>query len=145
MTPLWKYNHAVFLVVIGALAWLVPGAGHFALDERKRGIIIFVVITLTFITGLYVGSVGVVDPVNAKPWFAAQLMNSPAVLLVGEHVADEYRLAKQMNDPKLAYIVYGRSGEVGQIYTSIAGLLNLLCVVNAIYSAHLRGVEGAST
>jgi hypothetical protein len=68
MMSLWKYNHALFLVVIGALAWLVPGAGHFALDERKRGIIIFVVITLTFITGLYVGSDGIVDPVNAKTW-----------------------------------------------------------------------------
>ncbi len=143
MMPLWKYNHALFLVVIGALAWLVPGAGHFALGERKRGVLIFVVLALTFVTGLYVGSIGVVDPVNARPWFAAQLMNSPAVLLVGDRVADAYRLARQRNDPKLAYIVYGRAGEVGQIYTSIAGLLNLLCVVNAIYSAHLRAIEEA--
>lgn len=144
MTALWKYNHTLFLVVIGALAWLVPGAGHFALDEKKRALVIFVVIGLTFLTGLYVGSIGVVDPVNAKPWFAAQLMNSPAVLLVGDRVADAYRLAKQRNDPKLAYIVYGRAGEVGQIYTSIAGLLNLLCIVNAVYSAHVRRVEGAN-
>jgi hypothetical protein len=143
MTPAGKCNHASFLVMIGALAWLVPGAGHFALNEKKRGVVIFVVIALTFLTGLYVGSIGVVDPVNAKPWFAAQLMNSPAVLLVGDHVADAWHLARQRNDPKLAYLVYGRAGEVGQIYTSIAGLLNLLCIVNAVYSAHLRRVERA--
>jgi hypothetical protein len=143
MTQWYKSNHALFLVVIGALAWLVPGAGHFALDEKKRGIVIFVVIALTFIVGLYVGSIGVVDPVNAKPWYAAQLMNSPGVLILGGHVADTYRTAREKGDPQLAYLVYGRAGEVGQIYTSIAGLLNLLCIVNAIYTAHLRGVGEA--
>ena len=39
--------------------------------------------------------------------------------------------------------VYGRAGEVGQIYTSIAGLLNLLCIVNAVYTAHLRVLKEA--
>ncbi len=79
--------------------------------------------------GLYIGSIGVIDPVNAKPWYAAQVMNSPLVILLG-------RVAASGNYP-----VYGRAGEIGQIYTSVAGLLNLLCVVNAIYVAHQRTVE----
>ena len=41
------------------------------------------------------------------------------------------------------YPVYGRPAEIGQIYTSIAGLLNLLCIVNAVYMAHLRSVGEA--
>ncbi len=143
MTQPWKSNHALFLISIGALAWLIPGAGHFALNERRRGLIIFVVILLTFLVGLYVGSIGVVDPVNAKPWYVAQLMNSPAVFFLGDHVADAYRLAQQEGEPASAYLVYGRAGEVGQIYTSIAGLLNLLCIVNAVYMAHLCSVREA--
>lgn len=143
MTQQWKSNYALFLITIGALAWLIPGAGHFALHEKKRGIIIFVVILLTFLAGLYVGSIGVVDPVNAKPWYVAQLMNSPAVLLLGNHVADTYHLARREGEPASAYLVYGRAGEVGQIYTSIAGLLNLLCIVNAVYMAHLCSVREA--
>ena len=154
MTPSWKSNHALFLVIIGALAWLLPGAGHFALQERKRGLIIFVMILLMFVAGLYVGSIGVIDPVNAKPWFAAQVMNSPTVLFLGNHVADTYRRAKQAEQRAAyggqgqtrmisAYAVYGRAGEIGQIYTSIAGLLNLLCIVNAIYVAHLRSLGEA--
>jgi len=130
MTPSWKDNHALFLIIVGLLAWLVPGAGHFALNQRRRAAVICVMILLTFLVGLYVGSVGVIDPVGAKPWYAAQVMNSPVVVLLG-------RISTAGDYP-----VYARPNEIGQIYTSIAGLLNLLCIVNAIYLAHLQGVEG---
>ncbi len=131
MTDSWKNNHALFLIVVGALAWLVPGAGHFLLDKRRQAVVILVAVVLTFLVGLYIGSVGVIDPVGAKPWYAAQVMNSPAVVLLG-------KISTTGNYP-----VYGRPNEIGQIYTSIAGLLNLLCIVNAVYLAHLRCVKGA--
>ena len=131
MPDSWKDNHPLFLVVVGALAWLVPGGGHFLLDKRRQAAVICVAIVLTFLVGLFIGSVGVIDPVRAKPWYAAQLMNSPAVGLLG-------RISTAGDYP-----VYGRPGEIGQIYTSIAGLLNLLCIVNAIYLAHLRSMEKA--
>jgi len=131
MAQSWKDNHALFLISIGALAWLVPGAGHFALNERTRGLVIFVSIVLTFLVGIYVGSVGVIDPVHARPWYAAQVMNTPLVKLLG-------RIGATGN-----YRVFGRATEIGQIYTSIAGLLNLLCIVNAVYTAHLRHVGEA--
>lgn len=142
MAQWWKQNHTLCLIVVGLAAWLVPGGGHFLLNERRRAAIIFVAVVLTFLTGLYVGSIGVIDPVGAKPWYAAQIMNTPAVALLGTHVAQAQERARQQNDPDLAYPVYGRAAEVGQIYTGIAGLLNLLCIVNAIYVAHQRSVEG---
>jgi hypothetical protein len=120
-----------FLLTVGLLAWLVPGAGHLALKEKRHAVIIFVAITLTFITGLYIGSIGVINPVGAKPWYVAQIMNSPIVAALG-HVTRTGH-----------YPVYGRPNEIGQIYTSIAGLLNLLCIVNAVYWAHLRRTETA--
>lgn len=131
MPQTWKDNPTVFLTIVGAAAWLVPGGGHFLLNERRRAIIICVTVIVMFLMGLYVGSVGVIDPIKAKPWYAAQLMISPAVFWLGRLGASG------------AYPVYGRPGEIGQIYTSIAGLLNLLCIVNAVYMAHLRcGEEG---
>ena len=36
-----KENHAAALISTGALAWLVPGAGHYALKERRRAIVTF--------------------------------------------------------------------------------------------------------
>jgi Family of unknown function (DUF6677) len=129
MAPSWKDNRPLLLISIGALAWLVPGAGHYALNEKRRAGVIFVALTLTFLVGLYVGSVGVVDPVHARPWYVAQVMNSPLVMLLGRMGASgEYR-------------VFGRANEIGQIYTSIAGLLNLLCIVNAVYTAHLHSIR----
>jgi len=124
-----KENYFLFLLIVGLLAWLIPGAGHFVLKEKKRAIIIFATIVLTFCVGLYVGSIGVIDPVGAKPWYVAQIMNSPMVAVLGHHTAGG------------GFPVYGRPNEIGQIYTSIAGLLNLLCIVNAVYLASLHRIQ----
>jgi hypothetical protein len=115
-----------FLLVVGLASWFIPGAGYFLLNEKKRAAIIFVTITLTFGVGLYIGSIGIVDPIGAKFAYAAQIMNSPAVALIG-------RIASGGG-----YAVYGRPNEIGQLYTVISGMLNLLCIINVIYMAHLR-------
>jgi hypothetical protein len=126
MRQLSREGHIMFLLIVGLMGWFVPGAGHLMLKEKKHAIIIFITIALTFATGLYIGSIGIINPVGAKPWYVAQIMNSPAVAVLGQ--------LTRMGD----YPVYGRPNEIGQIYTSIAGLLNLLCIVNAVYWAHLR-------
>lgn len=119
----------MFLFVVGLLAWLVPGAGHAMIGKKRHAAVIFVSIILTFGAGVYIGSIGVINPIGAKPWYVAQMMNTPAVAALGQ-------MAKGGGYP-----VYGRPNEIGQIYTSIAGLLNLLCIVNAVYLAHLGGNE----
>lgn len=126
-----REGHIAFLLTVGLIGWLVPGAGHLVLNEKKHAFIIFVTIALTFAAGLYIGSIGVINPVGAKPWYVAQIMNSPAVAVIGRITATG------------DYPVYGRPNEIGQIYTSIAGLLNLLCIVNAVYWAHLRKTGAA--
>jgi hypothetical protein len=125
----YRKNRVIFLMVVGLLAWLVPGAGHLAINEKRRAIVIFAAVVLTFMAGLYVGSIGVIDPVGSKPWYVAQIMNSPMVAVLGRVSAGG------------GYPVYARPNEIGQIYTSIAGLLNLLCIVNAIYMAHLQEMK----
>ncbi len=115
------------MLITGLLSWFVPGGGYFLLKENKRGVIIFAAIVLTFCTGLYIGSIGVIDPVDARLWYVTQIMTSPLVAAAGHITAGG------------GYPVYGRPGEIGQIYTSVAGLLNLLCIVNAVYLAHLYG------
>jgi hypothetical protein len=123
-----KESQFFYLVFVGLSAWLIPGGGYFVIKERTHAIIIFLTIVLTFCAGLYIGSIGGIDPVGAKPWYFAQVMNSPVVIALGA-------LTKSGD-----YAVYARPAEIGQIYTSIAGLLNLLCIVNAVYWAHLKRV-----
>ncbi|HEX42151.1 MAG TPA: hypothetical protein ENN81_08835 [Phycisphaerales bacterium] len=125
-------SHYAHLIIAGLLGWAIPGAGHFYIGERVRAAVIFVTVVLTFTVGLWVGSVGVIDPVHGKLPYAGQIMNSPAVAAIGHLTRSGH------------YPVYGRPNEIGQIYTSISGLLNLLCIVNAVYLAHVkrRGREG---
>ena len=124
-----KGSQVISLFTIGLFSWIVPGGGYFLLGKRKRALILFLTIVITFVLGLYVGSIGVVDPVGSKPWYFAQIMTSPAVMFLGRMTVSK------------GYIVYGKPNEIGQIYTSIAGLLNLLCLVNAVYLADKRNVE----
>lgn len=127
-----KRSYALCLLVTGLLSWAIPGAGYHFLGEKRRAIIIFIAIVLTFFLGLYIGSIGVIDPVGARPWYAAQILTSPLVAILGYITAGG------------SYPVYGRPNEIGQLYTSIAGLLNFLCIVNAVYLAHQQktGVHG---
>ena len=113
-----------FLVLVGLLGWWVPGAGHLVTGRTKHGVIIFAAIVFTFLAGIYIASIAVIDPVNDAPWYWAQLLNSPFVILLG-HISQARELA-----------VYAKPREIGQIYTGVAGLMNLLCIVNAVYLAH---------
>ncbi len=123
-----------FLISVGLLSWFIPGGGYFLLKERKRAWIIFITISLLFLSGLYIGSIGVVDKVSiaGKPWvvsklswYTAQVIVSPAVMMIGSMTESGQ------------YQVYGKPEEIGQIYTGIAGLLNFLCIINAVYLAYV--------
>ena len=53
----------MFLAIVALAAWAVPGGGHFLIKEKKRAVVIFFTITLTFLIGIYAGSIGVIDAV----------------------------------------------------------------------------------
>jgi len=131
MAQFSKENHLLFLPTVALLGWLLPGAGHLLLKEKTRSVIIFVTITLTFCTGIYIGSIGVIDSVGPTPWYVytAQIMTSPMVTALAHLTAGG------------GFPVYGWPNEIGQIYTTTAGLLNLLCIINAVCLAHLRKTE----
>ncbi len=134
MTARSRENHVVFLFVVALVSWLLPGAGYYLLREKNRAIIIFVTIMLTLCVGLYIGSIGVIDLVGPAAMYvkAAQVMNPPLVLILGRYTAGG------------AYRVYGWPNEIGQIYTMTSGLLNLLCIINAVYLAHQRRLDQAA-
>ena len=121
-------QNLLYAAVVGLAAWFVPGSGHLILNQKARAAIIFVTITATFVLGLYIGSIGVIDPGSSYLWYVGQTFAGPAVKILGN-----------MNPligglPK--YRSFGRPFEIGQIYTTIAGLMNLLCIVSAVYTAH---------
>ncbi|MBN2019965.1 MAG: hypothetical protein JW749_07060 [Sedimentisphaerales bacterium] len=115
-----------YLILVALAGWIIPGGGYLLLKQVARGLIIFVTIALTFCIGVYIGSIGIVDPIGYRPWFFLQMANSPLVAIIGHFTAGG------------GFPVYGRPCEMGQIYTGTAGWLNLLCIVNAVYMAYLK-------
>ena len=120
--------------VAGLLAWLVPGLGHIYLGDRSRGLVLLVAITATFCTGVAIGSVqATVAPHSRKLWFAAQLGS-------GGNAIAAYSLHRLVSpetatSPKQPVTANWLSAEVGVHYTGVAGLLNLLLVIDAIVRA----------
>jgi hypothetical protein len=117
--------------IAGLLAWLVPGLGHIFLGERARGLIFLIAITTTFWSGVAIGSVqGTVAPHSRKLWFVAQLgTGGNALAAYGLHrvVSPESAMS-----PAPAILSHWLSAEVGVHYTGVAGLLNILVILDAL-------------
>lgn len=131
--------------IAGLLGWIVPGLGHLFIGDRKRGLVFLVAITATFWSGVAIGSVqGTVAPHSRKLWFMAQLgTGGNALAAYGLHVAVNPSSAKS---PKPEFAGNWLSAEVGVHYTGVAGLLNILVILDAIARADRtgagRGVRG---
>ena len=117
-------NNANLAYSAGVLAWLVPGAGHWCLGRRPQALIIFVTICATFALGIHLAGIEMVDPHGSTAWFCAQMLAGVpalvAVLLQNPDVPAEF----------------GRGVDLGQVYAGVAGLLNLLCVLDALMKTH---------
>ena len=117
--------------VAGLLTWIIPGLGHLYLGHRVRGLILLVTITATFWCGVAIGGVaGTVNPERHKLWFMAQMGaggNTLAAYGLTRRV-----LAELPSSDKQPFLGHWLSGEVGVHYTGVAGLLNLLAILDAI-------------
>lgn len=115
----------LFLVIVGLAAWAIPGAGHLLIRETKRAIIICLTVLGLFATGLFIGSLAVLEPIQTAWYvFIGQMLTTPAVGVLTDIAQKE------------TYFAAGRPADIGLIYTIIAGLLNLLCISNAVYMAY---------
>jgi hypothetical protein len=118
--------------------FVLPGAGHFLLGERKRGVLIGFAVVLLFVAGLLVGGVRVVElpdfttrgnllsQLLAQPAFLGQFFAGPLALMAG------YLSKLLAADPTTTAIVsHSRIYDIGMLYTAIAGALNLLAIVDS--------------
>jgi hypothetical protein len=116
--------------ITGLLAWLLPGLGHIYIGDVRRGLIIMVMIAATFWGGVAIGGVvGTVDRKERTAWFMAQIC-------AGSHglIALAWSSASNRNDPGRVPAPW-LSVETGVIYSGVAGLLNLLAILDALSRA----------
>jgi len=131
------------------LAWLIPGAGHIYIGRRTRGIIIFLTIGATFWAGIALGGVMTVDPITQRWWFVAEMLTGVHGLvswyrqhevvqaLVGPGQVHPLQLDKHLAEANLALVA--PTDTVARAYAGVAGLLNLMCIFDAVVLTLLAG------
>ena len=109
-------------------AWAMPGAGHLWLGRTVKGVVFLVALPLMFAIGLGLeGELYPVDP--SRPLVALQGL---ADLSVG--VPYLVALAPGLGDGRVAAATY----EYGNTFLVVAGLLNILVVLDAFDIARGR-------
>lgn len=118
-----------------ALAWLVPGLGHWYLGYRDRAVIIFVTVVVTFWGGVALGGVRSTFNVQENgPWLAAQLCTGPQAI-VGLMAAKSLRKPPPGSTQIDRYEASYPSADIAVVYSGVAGLLNLLVIIDAVARA----------
>jgi hypothetical protein len=109
--------------LIAAMAWAVPGAGHLWLGRRQKGITFLVALTLMFATGLWLE--GRIFPLGFDVY--QPLVGLAAIADLG--VGIPYFVAKLLGEGngRVVAITY----EYGNAFAIVAGLLNMLVVLDA--------------
>jgi hypothetical protein len=104
------------------LAWVLPGAGHVYLGRRGKGLLFFGAIGALFVLGVAMKSrlqlyLGLEDPLALLFSIAQMAAGAP------------YFLARVMNFEagQVTAVTY----EYGNTFTAVAGLLNILVILDA--------------
>lgn len=117
-------------------AWALPGLGHYLLGQRRRGVILAVTIGSLWLLGLLIGGVGTFDRSEHPAWFVGQMLVAPSGI-VGFYYLDSLQAADPAGptpDEDPAYEPsYGRTNEQGVLFTALAGMLNLLAIIDVAY------------
>jgi hypothetical protein len=114
--------------LICAAAWLVPGGGHLWLGRTQKGLVFLVTLPLMFVTGLWLE--GRLFPFQ----FSEPLVGLAALADVGIGLAYFVAKAMGLGAGRVVALTY----EYGNSFMIVAGLLNMLVVIDAFDIAQGR-------
>jgi hypothetical protein len=129
--------------------WLIPGLGHIILGQTARGVIVMTAVLSLWLGGMLIGGLGVIDS-QAPPevrgqsprlslWFLGQALVGPSlgVNWFVQSVNAPNRSNDRFNPAPQEHPVYypslGHPNEVGTLYTALAGMLNLLAILDVAH------------
>ena len=128
------------------LALLLPGLGHAALGQTRRAVLIGASILSLFAGGILIGGIDCIDRREDQWWFLGQAFVGPTAFAV-----DAYHQSLKVKDPASGALrapnpdenprfekSLGRVNEIGSLFTAIAGLLNVIAILDAAWHAPSR-------
>ena len=138
-----------FTPTAAILAWLWPGLGHIQLGERRRGFLVMFGVLFLFVGGVLIGGIDSVDRREDRLWFLAQLLCGPIAMGVDvanqsiiKRLPPDWKVRYQQGDPEvrrqLRHKGLGHVNEMGTLYSALAGLMNLVAILDALHPSHRR-------
>lgn len=135
----------------GVLALILPGLGYLAKGEKARAVGVFIGVAGLFLGGVLIGGVSAVDRETDRLWFFAQAGTGvPAFALdalndrsfkvsavtpgpVGWGHPDPSLNANGVEAPAKKSI--GKVRDTALLWTALAGMLNIIAVVDCLFTA----------
>ncbi len=161
-SPSIEQSRGQLIPAAALAATLCPGLGHLVLGQRRKAILLAASIFGLIASGLFIGGLSVIDRRENRVWFMAQALSGPVVFAIDYvhqtrfKVRDtpsarprtarpfEARRADGLPIPATnglhpPYVKsLGRVNEIGVLYVAIAGLLNLIAVLDAAFPTLAR-------
>ena len=138
------WNRRGFSLKAGLAAIVFPGLGHMALGLRRRGRLIALGVLGLFFVGLLIGGLDAVDSRNDRWWFAGQALVGPiAVATDAVHQTLHRHDLDNPNRPPTIGAGLGRINEVAMLAGALAGMMNLIAIIDALFPPIRRRSEGA--
>jgi len=142
-------SHEQFTPTAAILAWLWPGLGHIHLGERRRGFLVMFGVLFLFGSGVLIGGIDSVDHRDDRLWFLAQALCGPIAVVtdlanqsIVKQLPPNWERRYQQGDPevraKIGYKGLGHVNEMGTLYGALAGLMNLVAILDALHPSHRR-------
>jgi len=125
-------HEETFQPLAGLMAVVFPGLGHGVLGDWKRAGLICLGVMGLFLGGMLIGGIDVIDRRDDKWWFVLQAGVGPTAFLTN-YVHQKHVRTNGESDP--ANQSLGRVNEVGSLYAGMAGLLNLIAIIDASWHA----------
>jgi hypothetical protein len=129
------------------LGWLIPGLGHVRIGERGRGMLVFAGVAFLWICGLLIGGIDSVDRKGDRLWFFAQAGTGPIAFAIdglNNSLLKTGRIGELMESPGprgtdgrttsvmvSSFKSVAHANEYGTLYTSLAGLMNVVALLDA--------------
>lgn len=115
------------------LAWLWPGLGHISIGQKRRGLLVMFGVLFLVVVGILVGGIDAVDRVEDRLWFYAQGLCGPVVFAI-DLLNQNY--IKNLPPEKLLQATgLARVNEMGTLFVALAGLMNLVVILDALHFA----------
>jgi len=121
------------------LGWVVPGLGHVAISQKRRGILIMLGAFFLIFSGVLIGGLDAIDHKQDSLWFLCQVFAGPVIIVVD--ALNQFFIASLPTAEKATFVGLNHANEMGTLFVAMAGLMNFVIILDALKPASKTDLE----